>query len=89
MGYCGNFWETTYYDGNQKSKIFTSSKNTKLSSEKILAATNVEINYMEDLDKVAKETKHLDSSEKSKLKKLLKKYEELFDCTIGTWKMDC
>ena len=41
-----------------------------------------------DLDKVVKETKHISSSEKSKLKKLLKKYEELFDGTIGTWKMD-
>ena len=41
-----------------------------------------------NLDKVAKETPHLSNSEKGKLKKLLEKYEELFDGTIGTWKMD-
>ena len=37
-----------------------------------------------DLEKVAKETPHLSKKEQSKLKKLLQKYEELFDGTIGT-----
>ena len=41
-----------------------------------------------NLDKVAKETLHISNSEKSKLKNLLQKYEELFDGTIGTWNMD-
>ena len=41
-----------------------------------------------DLDKVAKETPHLSNKVRSKLKKLLNKYEEHFDSTIGTWNMD-
>ena len=41
-----------------------------------------------NLDEVAKKTPHLSIKEKGKLKKLLSKYEELFDGTIGTWNMD-
>ena len=41
-----------------------------------------------NLDEVAKKTPHLSIKKKGKLKKLLSKYEELFDGTIGTWNMD-
>ena len=41
-----------------------------------------------DLDKVVQETPHISKSERIKLKKLLSKYGELFDGTIGTWNMD-
>ena len=40
-----------------------------------------------DLDKVSKSTPHLNRQEQHKLKELLQKYEELFDGTLGTWKM--
>ena len=41
-----------------------------------------------NLSKIARETLHLNGIEKDKLKKLLQKYEELFDSTLGTWKMN-
>jgi transposase InsO family protein len=41
-----------------------------------------------DLEKVAKESTHLPHAEQQALLKLLKKYETLFDGTLGNWKMD-
>jgi hypothetical protein len=39
-----------------------------------------------DLSKIAEECTHLDQAEQRHLLKLLKKYENLFDESIGTWK---
>ena len=41
-----------------------------------------------DLEQVAKESTHLPHDEQQALLKLLKKYETLFDGTLGNWKMD-
>ena len=39
-----------------------------------------------DLDKVVSDCNHLEKAEKQKLLRLLKKFEELFDGTLGEWK---
>ena len=38
-----------------------------------------------DLDKVAREAEHLEEDEREQLRQLLKKYEDLFDGTLGEW----
>ena len=40
-----------------------------------------------DLHQVAEDTPNLSSTQKKKLETLLRRYESLFDSTIGTWKM--
>ena len=40
-----------------------------------------------DLDQISRSTPHLNRQKQAKLKELLQKYEELFDGTLGTWKM--
>lgn len=42
-----------------------------------------------DLGKISKSTPHLNGKEQVKLKALLQKYEELFDGTLGTCKIEC
>ena len=41
-----------------------------------------------DFKAVAQATPHLLDEEKKQLEQLLKKYESLFDGTVGTWNMD-
>jgi len=42
----------------------------------------------DNLTEVSNNTLHLSKTERGKLRKLLEKYEELFDGAIGTWNMD-
>ena len=41
-----------------------------------------------DLDQIASEQDHLDSDERAKLRMLLGKYEDLFDGTLGKWRLE-
>ena len=41
-----------------------------------------------DLQKIVEECKHLSTTEQGQLLKLLQKFEDLFDGTLGTWKTD-
>jgi hypothetical protein len=41
-----------------------------------------------DLNKIVEECTHLDKTEQRHLLKLLQKFEDLFDTTLGTWKTD-
>jgi len=41
-----------------------------------------------DLDKIVQESTHLTDQEKSTLGKLLARYQDLFDGTLGTWNTD-
>ena len=41
-----------------------------------------------DLDKIVQDSTHLTDMEKSTLGKLMAKYQDLFDGTLGTWKTD-
>jgi hypothetical protein len=41
-----------------------------------------------DLNKIVEECTHLDKTEQRHLLKLLQKFEDLFDGTLGTWKTD-
>jgi hypothetical protein len=41
-----------------------------------------------DLTKIVEECTHLDKTEQRQLLKLLQKFEDLFDGTLGTWKND-
>jgi hypothetical protein len=41
-----------------------------------------------DLTKILEECTHLDNTEQKQLLKLLQKFEDLFDGTLGTWKID-
>jgi hypothetical protein len=42
----------------------------------------------DDLTKIVEECTHLDNTEQRQLLKLLQKFEDLFDGTLGTWKTD-
>jgi hypothetical protein len=41
-----------------------------------------------DLTKIVEECTNLDNTEQKQLLKLLQKFEDLFDGTLGTWKTD-
>jgi hypothetical protein len=41
-----------------------------------------------DLSKIVEECTHLEKAEQKQLLKLLQKYEDLFDGSLGTWKTD-
>jgi hypothetical protein len=41
-----------------------------------------------DLNKIVEECTHLEKDEQRQLLKLLQKFEQLFDGTLGTWKTD-
>ena len=41
-----------------------------------------------DLNKIVQECTHLTDTEKAKLGKVLTKYQDLFDGSLGTWKTD-
>jgi hypothetical protein len=46
------------------------------------------LNLSTDLNKIVEECTHLEKDEQKKLLKLLQKFEELFDGSLGTWKSD-
>ena len=49
----------------------------------------IDIKYApQDIDGIANECVHLTETERSGLRKLLHKFEDLFDGTLGTWKTD-
>jgi hypothetical protein len=56
---------------------------------KILLNLIIESKYTPaDLKKIVEECTHLEKDEQKQLLKLLQKFEELFDGSLGTWKTD-
>ena len=72
-------WENLFYIEDPKELVVEADKMSTILDAKYKKA---------NLREVVESTYHLTSTEKTQLEKLLRKYEPLFDGTIGTWNMD-